>query len=46
MYEVDAKTGLYDVMDYQRPGRTHWVLNVLKDIFGEHDDHYLYNKYT
>ena len=41
VYELDEATGLYDKLDFQRPGRTHWVLNVLKRIFGEHDDHQL-----
>jgi hypothetical protein len=41
VYELDTATGLYDKLDYQRPGRTHWVLSVIKRIFGDHDDEQL-----
>jgi hypothetical protein len=41
VWEYDAESGLYDKMDFQRPGQTHWVLNVLRRIFGEHDDQQL-----
>ena len=41
VYELDEATGLYDKLDYTREGRTHWVLNVLRQVFGEHDDGYL-----
>ena len=41
VYEQIEASGLYGAMDYQREGRTHWVLQLLKRIFGDHDDHYL-----
>ena len=41
VWEYDEASGLFDKMDYQRPGRTHWVLNVLRRLLGEHDDQQL-----
>lgn len=41
VYEQVPGTELYDKMDYQREGRTHWVLEMLKKIFGTHDDRQL-----
>jgi hypothetical protein len=41
VYELDPSTGLYDKLDYQRPGRTHWNLQYLKEVFGIHDDQQL-----
>ena len=41
VYELDPSTGLYDKMDFQRPGRTHWNLGYLKEAFGIHDDQQL-----
>ena len=38
VWEWDPTLQLYDKLDYQRKGRTHWVLNMLRRIFGEHDD--------
>ena len=41
VYELDPATGLYDKLDFQRPGRTHWNLAYLKEAFGIHDDQQL-----
>jgi hypothetical protein len=41
VWELDPATGLYDKLDYERPGRTHWNLGYLKEIFGIHDDQQL-----
>jgi hypothetical protein len=41
VWEWDEATRLYDKLDYTREGRTHWVLNVLRIVFGCHDDKYL-----
>lgn len=41
VYEQIPGTELYDKLDYQREGRTHWVLAMLKKIFGPHDDRQL-----
>jgi hypothetical protein len=41
VWELDPTTGLYDKLDFERPGRTHWTLNVLRQLMGEHDDHQL-----
>eukprot|EP00900_Chrysochromulina_parva_P014812 jgi/Chrpa1/23331/Chrysochromulina_OHIO_Genome00028025-RA len=41
VYELDQATGLYDILDYQRPGRTHWTLEYLRNVFGVHDDQQL-----
>ena len=41
VWELDPATGLYDKLDFERPGRTHWVVNMLRQLLGEHDDHQL-----
>ncbi|KOO26420.1 hypothetical protein Ctob_009367 [Chrysochromulina tobinii] len=41
VWELDPATGLYDKLDFERPGRTHWVLNMLRQLLGEHEDHQL-----
>ena len=41
VYEWSEAIGLYDLLDFQRPGRTHWVLNALRAIMGTHDDQQL-----
>jgi hypothetical protein len=41
VWELDPATGLYDKLDFERPGRTHWVINMLRQLLGEHDDHQL-----
>ena len=41
VYELDESTGLFDLLDYARKGRTHWTLNALRKIFGIHDDRQL-----
>ena len=41
VWELDPATGLYDKLDFERPGRTHWNLRYLKEIFGIHDDQLL-----
>ena len=41
VWEFDTATGLYDMLDFQRPGRTHWTLEYLKNVFGIHDDQQL-----
>ena len=41
VWELDAQTGLYDALDFARPGRTHWVLNMLRQLLGDHDDQQL-----
>ena len=41
VWELDPATGLYDKLDFERPGRTHWNLMYLKEIFGIHDDQQL-----
>ena len=41
VWELDPTTGLYDKLDFERPGRTHWTLNVLRQLMGEHEDHQL-----
>ena len=38
VYEVDPATGLCHPLDYTRKGRTHWVLDMLRRIFGIHND--------
>ncbi|KOO29829.1 hypothetical protein Ctob_016126, partial [Chrysochromulina tobinii] len=30
IWELDPATGLYDKLDFERPGRTHWVINMLR----------------
>ena len=41
VWELDTETGLYGALDFARPGRTHWVLNMLRQLLGQHDDHQL-----
>ncbi|KOO32751.1 hypothetical protein Ctob_016308 [Chrysochromulina tobinii] len=41
VWELDTQTGLYDALDFARPGRTHWVLNMLRQLLGDHDDQQL-----
>jgi hypothetical protein len=41
IWELDPATGLYDKLDFERPGRTHWVINMLRQLLGKHDDHQL-----
>jgi hypothetical protein len=41
VWELDPSSGLYDKLDFERPGRTHWVLNMLRQLLGEHEDHQL-----
>jgi hypothetical protein len=41
VWEQDSATGLYDKLDFERPGRTHWNLRYLKEMFGIHDDQLL-----
>ena len=41
VWELDTQTGLYGALDFARPGRTHWVLNMLRQLLGEHEDQQL-----
>jgi hypothetical protein len=41
VYEQIPGSQLFDKMDYQKEGRTHWVLNILRRILGTNDDHML-----
>ena len=41
VYDLDFETGLYGALDYQRAGRTHWVVEMIRKVFGTHDDHQL-----
>ena len=41
VWELDTQTGLYGPLDFARPGRTHWVLNMLRQLLGEHEDQQL-----
>ncbi len=46
IWELDPATGLYDKLDFERPGRTHWVINMLRQLLGKHDDHQLLSLIT
>ena len=41
VWEWSEELQLYDAMDYARKGRTHWVLAMIKKLFGIHDDRQL-----
>ena len=41
VYERMEGTDLYDKLDYQKEGRTHWVLSLLERLLGTHDDRQL-----
>ena len=38
VWEFDETTRKYDKLDYARPGRTKWVLELLRKLFGIHCD--------
>ena len=41
LYERDSETGLYDLLDFERPRHTHWVLKYMRQIFGDIEDQML-----
>ena len=41
VYEQDPVTGLFDKLDYEREGRTKWVLEMIRQVFGIHTDRQL-----